>query len=88
MRFQVSVEVIEHDAGTTSLPDPAEVLPGTFRLMRRAPVLVRPEAQAVWKPAAVEAFGMLDPDERAACVAFVRAVLALLESAAGDDGAE
>ena len=83
------VRVIEPDTPrASSLPEPEEVLPGIFRLMRRAPLLARPEAEAVWKPAVLEAFGMLTPAEREVCVGFVRLVAALLESAARDDAAE
>jgi hypothetical protein len=75
------LRVIDAETGGPSLPDPDEVLPGTLRLLRRAPILAMPEAEAVWKPAVLEALGLLSPEERAACVTMVRTAAALLESA-------
>jgi hypothetical protein len=71
-------------AGTLEEED---IVPDIFLLMRRLPLILAPEARAVWQPALHAAFDLLTPSQRDRCVRFVDEVRALLDSPErGGDG--
>ena len=77
--LRLFVRVLDTEQPPSMLPlDLDEIVPDLLRLMRRVWLLLRPEAQAVWHPAVLDALGMLEPTERQACLRFVSEVLALI----------
>ncbi len=64
--------------------DEEDIVPDVLRLMRRASLLLAPEAQAVWHPAVEQALGMLSPKEREDCIRLAHDVLALVTAPPGD----
>jgi len=74
------IRVVDGTQPTMPLaPDPDDVLVGILRVLRLAPVLATDQARAVWEPAASEALEMLEPSERAACLAVGRSAIAIIE---------
>ena len=74
------IRVVDGTPPTMPLaPDPDDVLVSILRVLRLAPLLATEEARAVWEPAASEALGMLEPSERAACLAVGRSAMAVIE---------
>jgi hypothetical protein len=55
-----------------------DIVPDIFLLMRRLPLLLKPEAQAVWHPALQSALELLTPEQRDTCQRFVDDLRALL----------
>jgi hypothetical protein len=55
-----------------------DIVPDIFLLMRRLPLLLKPEAQAVWHPALQSALEMLTTEQRDTCLRFVDDLRALL----------
>ena len=55
-----------------------EVVPDVLRLMRRVHLLLRPEAETVWKAAVANAMTLLGDDERDDCLEFVRRVASII----------
>ena len=60
-----------------------DIVPDIFLLMRRLPLLLKPEAQAVWHPALQSALELLTPEQRDTCLRFVDDLRALLVSTTG-----
>src|SRR5262245_33511978 len=58
--------------------DRDEILVGILRLLKRVPLVLRPDVAAFWRTPAIEALRALDADERAACGELSRTVLALI----------
>jgi hypothetical protein len=76
------VRVVEpRDGALTLEQEPPEILLGALRIMKQAALLLRPEVAERWRAPALEAFRMIDAEEREACVRLVRHVLALLAGA-------
>ena len=67
--------------------EPPEILLGALRIMKQAALLLRPEVAERWRRPTLEAFRMIDADEREACVRLVSDVLALLTGALTADDA-
>jgi hypothetical protein len=67
------------------LPDKDDVVIGVLRLMRLARMMRSEPAKDLWRPAVAEALAMLEPAQRAECVAFVEELLAVLGSAVDDE---
>ena len=75
------IRVVDGTQPTMPLsPDPDDVLVSILRVLRLAPLVATDEARAVWEPAATEALGMLEPNERQACLAVGRSAIALIEA--------
>ncbi len=55
-----------------------DLLPEALRLMRRLGVSMHPELRAVWEPTLVAARELLAPQERVACIRFLRRALDLI----------
>ena len=55
-----------------------DIVPDIFLLMRRLPLLLKPEAQAVWHPALRSALELLTPEQHDTCMRFVDDLRALL----------
>src|SRR5262245_48146190 len=55
-----------------------EVLVAILRLLKRVPLLIRPEVAAFWRTPAIEALRSLGPAEREACVELAHLVIALV----------
>lgn len=73
------VRVVDTDEPANVPPlEEEDILPDVLRLMRRVPLLMAPESQAVWRPAIEQALDMLSPRGRQACLRFVEEVLALV----------
>jgi hypothetical protein len=65
-----------------------DIVPDIFLLMRRLPLLLAPDAQAVWHPALQSALELLTPEQRDVCVRFVDDVRALLTPTTARDEPE
>jgi hypothetical protein len=68
--------------------DEEDILPDVLRLMRRVPLLLAAEAQAVWRPAVEQALDMLSPRGRQACLRFAEDVLTMVASRVALDPTE
>ena len=69
------------DGATPASAGPLEeedIVPDIFLLMRRLPLLLAPEAQAVWHPALQSALELLTPPQRETCLRFIDDLRALL----------
>jgi hypothetical protein len=60
-----------------------DIVPDILLLMRRLPLLLAPEAEAVWQPALRAALDLLTPPQRERCSRFVDEVRALLDAPPG-----
>jgi hypothetical protein len=77
------VRVVDTETPTSAAGlEEEDIVPDILLLMRRVSLLLAPQAQAVWKPAAREAFDLLTSEQRDACHALVEELRALL---AADD---
>ena len=65
--------------------DPDEILPEVLLLLRRVPLMLTPDAQAVWRPAVERALAMLTASGREACLRFAEAVLSVVAASVAAD---
>jgi hypothetical protein len=72
------VRIVDPDAAGALSPDPDELLVGTLRILRHAPLMHTPEAIAVWEPALRAALAMLEPEEREGCAGVVHQFVRIL----------
>lgn len=81
------VRVVDtEDPGSAPALEEEDIVPDVLRLLRRIPLLLAPEAQAVWHPAVARGLAMLSPKERDACRRFLQDVTHLVTPVLGEPG--
>jgi hypothetical protein len=82
------LRVVDGATPTAAPLEEEDIVPDIFLLMRRLPLLLAPEAQAVWHPALQSALELLTPLQRETCLRFIDDLRALLVPAVERDAPE